>query len=205
MSEQKQTVIKTPVKTKVPLLIDGKEVPSDFLVFPDLNEDHAAIGLGNWEKMSPTPIRLHSECLTGDVFHSMRCDCYAQLQETIREFSQTGGIIVYLRQEGRGIGLVEKIKAYTLQDQGFDTYEANTKLGHPADARNYDDAIAILKALGVTEIILKSNNPLKVGALDEAGIKIVDRISTEKHTTKYNKGYLDTKIASGHIFESSET
>lgn len=197
MTSKKKTVI----KTKVPLFIDGQEILADFIVFPELKKDHAAIGFGNWESVSPLPIRLHSECLTGDVFHSMRCDCYAQLQETISEFSQTGGVILYLRQEGRGIGLIEKIKAYTLQDQGLNTYEANEKLGHPADARTYDDAIAMLKALDIKAVALKSNNPLKLDALTNGGIEVTARIATEKHDTEYNKGYLETKIEFGHLFD----
>lgn len=197
MPAQKQTVI----KTKVPLFIEGKEVMSDFIVFPDLKEEHAAVGFGDWENTSPLTIRLHSECLTGDVFHSMRCDCYAQLQETLQEFSDKSGLILYLRQEGRGIGLVEKLKAYQLQDQGLNTFEANKKLGHPADARTYDDAIFMLQALGIKSVILKSNNPTKVNALRSAGIEVTERVSTEKHETKYNKGYLETKIAFGHLFD----
>ena len=138
-------------------------------------------------------VRIHSECLTGDVFGSTRCDCGEQLATSLRYIEDNGGVLVYLRQEGRGIGLVNKMKAYNLQDQGMDTIVANHHLGFHADLRNYSEAISILKHLGVTRINLITNNPDKLDAFKESGITIENRIPILIDPRPENRTYLDTK------------
>ena len=155
-------------------------------------ESHIAMVLG--EVQDPTLLRIHSECRTGDVFHSARCDCGAQLHEAMRRVESEGsGIVVYLDgHEGRGIGLVNKIKAYALQDQGFDTVTANEALGLPVDARQWEDSIEILRDLEVNSVRLMSHNPLKEAALAAAGFQVVIE-ATETHLTAENRDYLSTK------------
>lgn len=139
-------------------------------------------------------VRLHSECLTGDVFGSKRCDCGAQLAESLKRIEQAGrGAVLYLRQEGRGIGLANKLKAYELQEQGLDTVEANLHLGLPADERNYGLAAAILRQEGVTTVNLMTNNPDKIQQLEQYGIKINHRVPLEIGLTQENEAYLKTK------------
>lgn len=138
-------------------------------------------------------VRVHSECMTGDVFGSVRCECGEQLQAVLERFAQNGGILIYLRQEGRGIGLVEKLRAYGLQDQGLDTFEANRALGHSDDERNYDVAAAILQDLGVQRIRLWTNNPDKAQGLREGGIDVVDCVSLEVPARPENRAYLQAK------------
>ena len=145
-------------------------------------------------------VRIHSECLTGDVFGSTRCDCGEQLATSLRYIEDHGGVLVYLRQEGRGIGLVNKMKAYNLQDQGMDTIVANHHLGFHADLRNYTEAIAILKQLGISKINLITNNPDKLDAFHESGITIENRIPILIDPRPENRTYLDTKKnALGHF------
>lgn len=145
-------------------------------------------------------VRIHSECLTGDVFGSTRCDCGEQLATSLRFIEDNGGVLVYLRQEGRGIGLVNKMKAYNLQDQGMDTIVANHHLGFHADLRNYSEAISILKHLGITRINLITNNPDKLDAFKESGISIENRIPILIDPRPENRTYLDTKKnALGHL------
>jgi 3,4-dihydroxy 2-butanone 4-phosphate synthase/GTP cyclohydrolase II len=145
-------------------------------------------------------VRIHSECLTGDVFGSTRCDCGEQLATSLRYIEVHGGVLVYLRQEGRGIGLVNKMKAYNLQDQGMDTIVANHHLGFHADLRNYSEAISILKHLGITRINLITNNPDKLDAFKESGITIEHRIPILIDPRPENRTYLDTKKnALGHL------
>ncbi|HET6398405.1 MAG TPA: GTP cyclohydrolase II [Candidatus Thermoplasmatota archaeon] len=145
--------------------------------------------------------RIHSECLTGDIFRSLRCDCGPQLEESLRQIAREGrGLVVYLRQEGRDIGLTNKILAYELQEQGLDTVEANLQLGHPSDARTYDAARDILKDLGVASLRLLTNNPEKLRSLEELGFPIVERVSIELPPTDENKEYLATKKGKmGHM------
>jgi len=138
-------------------------------------------------------VRIHSECLTGDVFGSTRCDCGEQLATSLRYIEDNGGVLVYLRQEGRGIGLVNKMKAYNLQDQGMDTIVANHHLGFHADLRNYSEAISILKHLGILRINLITNNPDKLDAFKESGITIENRIPILIDPRPENRTYLDTK------------
>lgn len=147
-------------------------------------------------------VRLHSECMTGDIFHSVRCDCGEQLDFALRKVSEEGGAVLYLRQEGRGIGLVNKLKAYNLQDEGLDTAQANVKLGFSEDERNYDDAIFILKDLGIKSIRLMTNNPLKLEALEAAGIKIIERVPIVIASRLENEKYLKTKSQQmGHLLD----
>jgi GTP cyclohydrolase II len=145
------------------------------------------------EKRQPVLLRIHSECMTGDVFHSNRCDCGEQLEIAMQQASKQGGIVIYLRQEGRGIGLINKLKAYQLQDKGFNTADANTHLGFEADARNYQDAVAILKDLNIDKINLLTNNPLKIKALEESGITVSNRLPILVKPKTENSFYLKTK------------
>lgn len=155
------------------------------------------------ESPNPPPlIRIHSECLTGESLGSLRCDCGFQLQESLRKIQQEGrGVLVYLRQEGRGIGLMNKLKAYELQDQGFDTLDANIMLGHPADGRTYQQGTAILKSLGIDRCRLLTNNPDKWRALREAGIEVTERVAIEKRPDCHSRSYINTKIQRfGHLY-----
>lgn len=184
------------------------KLPSSFgefriVVYRDIptGKEHAAIVKGDVSGDDPVLVRIHSECLTGDIFASKRCDCGAQLAESMRRIEQEGrGLVLYLRQEGRDIGLTNKILAYELQEQGLDTVEANLQLGHPVDARTYEAAKDILDDLGVQRIRLLTNNPTKVEALQELGFNCVERIPLEVAANPYNQGYLDTKRKKmGHL------
>jgi GTP cyclohydrolase II len=148
-------------------------------------------------------VRVHSQCLTGDVLGSLRCDCQAQLELSLKKIGQAGsGILLYLPQEGRGIGLMNKLRAYQLQDGGMDTVEANETLGFAADARDYDFSAQILKKLGATKIRLLSNNPEKVRQLESSGIRVVQRIPCQPRISKISRAYLQTKKSKmGHILE----
>lgn len=147
-------------------------------------------------------VRVHSECLTGDVFHSTRCDCNQQLNRALKMISEEGGVVLYLRQEGRGIGLLNKIKAYALQDKGMDTVEANEKLGFKADARDYTVGVQILADLGIKRMKLITNNPKKIEGLEKYGIKIVERVPLITKPTTTNKKYLEAKKEKlGHDLE----
>lgn len=152
---------------------------------------------------SPPLVRIHSQCTTGDVFHSLRCDCHDQLHLALRVIAEQGsGILLYEHQEGRGIGLMEKLRAYALQDQGLDTIEANLKLGHPVDARDYQLPIAILHFLKIPAIRLMTNNPEKVNAVLASGIELVDRVSAEVPSSPYSADYLAIKRNKlGHFWE----
>jgi 3,4-dihydroxy 2-butanone 4-phosphate synthase/GTP cyclohydrolase II len=144
-------------------------------------------------------VRVHSECMTGDVFGSTRCDCGQQLDLSLAQIGAEGGCLIYLRQEGRGIGLVEKLKAYNLQDEGMDTIEANEALGHQADARSFDVAAEILRSLGMLEVRLLTNNPQKVKELEENGIRVEKREPVVIAPVKENEAYLAVKKAAmGH-------
>ncbi len=146
-------------------------------------------------------VRIHSECITGDVFGSCRCDCGIQLEHSLAQISVEGGVLIYLRQEGRGIGLSNKLKAYSLQEQGLDTVEANVHLGLPVDNRDYAVAYQILKYLGIDVVRLLTNNPKKIAALDEYGIKVSERIPLIAEQTPDNQAYLKTKQDKlGHLF-----
>lgn len=139
-------------------------------------------------------VRVHSQCLTGDVFTSQRCDCRAQLEYSLRKIAkEPAGVVLYLPQEGRGIGLINKLKAYELQDQGLDTVEANRRLGFAADSRDYDFAASALKAMGIRQVRLLSNNPDKVEQLERGGIRVVERIPCRPRTSRHSRTYLLTK------------
>jgi len=163
--------------------------------------EHIALTIGEWTEDEPVLVRIHSECLTGDVFGSMRCDCGEQIDLALQQISQEGnGIFLYMRQEGRGIGLHNKIKAYSLQDQGLDTVEANETLGFEPDLRHYGVGAQILRDLGVRKLNLLTNNPKKVAGLSGFDLEIVDRIPVEAEVTDENRTYMTTKKARmGHI------
>jgi GTP cyclohydrolase II len=152
---------------------------------------------------APPLVRIHSQCLTGDVFGSLRCDCRLQLEMALKKIAEEGaGILLYEQQEGRGIGIMAKLKAYELQDQGLDTVEANQKLGFAADCRDYDLAAGALKLLGVSRVRLMTNNPDKVAALEAAGIAVTERVSAEVENQESFERYLRTKQEKmGHIFD----
>jgi GTP cyclohydrolase II len=167
-----------------------------------LGSEHLVLRMG--DVAGPPPlVRLHSECLTGDVFGSVRCDCGEQLQVALRFIADEGrGLLVYLRQEGRGIGLGNKIRAYALQDKGMDTVEANLHLGFPADGRSYVDAASILKDQGCHAVRLLTNNPHKLEGLKEGGIRVVERVSYDIPPRAENHAYLQTKASKlGHLLQ----
>ncbi|NOI28058.1 GTP cyclohydrolase [Vibrio coralliilyticus] len=178
----------------------NSDIEAELLSFKGLKTDkeHVAIIFKQADKTQSSPlVRLHSECLTGDVFHSSRCDCGEQLDETINKMGESGGIILYLRQEGRGIGLYNKIDAYKLQSEGLNTYEANNHLGFGDDLRDFTEAAQMLKALNVNKIRLITNNPKKIRELKEHGIEIEDTVNTSAHIKDGNEGYLKAKVSHG--------
>ncbi len=154
---------------------------------------HMAIIAKNTDFSKPINVRFHSECITGEVFHSKKCECGQQLDKAMQFTQENGGIIVYLRQEGRNIGIINKLKAYALQEQGFDTVEANLKLGLPADDRNFDIAIEILNILKVKEVNLLTNNPTKLQFVIDSNIILNKRIPLQMGSTKESKNYLKVK------------
>jgi GTP cyclohydrolase II len=166
----------------------------------DDGQDHVALLVGAFGGKPPL-VRLHSECLTGDVFGSLKCDCGPQLKEALRLIGQAGGgVLLYLRQEGRGIGLANKLRAYALQDRGLDTVDANLRLGFADDERDYAHAAAILRALGIDEVRLLTNNPNKGAALEAEGIKVAERVAHHMPANPHNADYLAVKRAkSGHL------
>jgi GTP cyclohydrolase II len=193
-------------RVTVPLrFADGYATTAQVLTFDGLidAQEHLALGLGDWQRAlrratagGPAPlVRPHSECLTGDVFGSQRCDCGPQLREAAERITETGGLLLYLRQEGRGIGLYAKLDAYALQEAGMDTYEANVALGRGEDERDYAVAAQMLFALGVDRIRLLSNNPDKADQLDAYGIGVTERIPTGVHVSPSNVRYLKTKAS----------
>jgi GTP cyclohydrolase II len=154
---------------------------------------HLALVAEGFDPSKPVPVRIHSECMTGDVFGSRRCDCGEQLEQSLRIVAERGGVLIYLRQEGRGIGLINKLKAYNLQDLGLNTAEANTHLGFDVDARQYDCAIFILQDLGISAVELITNNPDKVEALRRSPIAVTGRIPIEIPANDSSRDYLQTK------------
>jgi GTP cyclohydrolase II len=188
---------------RVPLQFhDGYEAVAQLFSFTGLvdEKEHVALGFGDYcnpcGDRAPL-VRMHSECLTGDVFGSQRCDCGPQLRESVAEISAVGGYVLYLRQEGRGIGLYDKIDAYALQDQGLDTFAANRALGRGNDERNYTVAAQMLGALGVTRVQLLSNNPDKIEQLERFGIEVVRQVPTGVHMSDENHAYLTAKVNLG--------
>lgn len=167
------------------------------------SEEYVVLFKGEMDRQTPTLVRIHSQCLTGDVFGSTKCDCGQQLHATLRMIQEEGrGAIVYQQQEGRGIGILNKIRAYALQDEGADTVEANEQLGLAVDLRDYRQCAEILFDLGLCKVKVISNNPLKLQALEEAGLKIVERVSIEVDSTENAADYLRTKKEKlGHLLE----
>ncbi|MFJ4687466.1 GTP cyclohydrolase II [Streptomyces sp. NPDC088789] len=189
-------------RVRVPLRFgDGYEVAAELVTFHGLvdGREHLAMVLGTPAPDAPPLVRLHSECLTGDVFGSARCDCGPQLREAVERIAERGGVLLYLRQEGRGIGLYNKLDAYALQDQGLDTYEANAALDLPEDARDYTAAAQMLDTLGVTGLDLLSNNPDKAEQLRALGVTVHERVPTGVFPTAHNVRYLRAKVLrTGH-------
>ncbi|NLK85408.1 MAG: GTP cyclohydrolase II [Aeromonadales bacterium] len=168
--------------------------------------DHAVIFIGDLRDGKPVLCRIHSECLTGDVFGSLRCDCGFQLAAALEAIQKEGrGALLYMRQEGRGIGLFNKIRAYKLQDNGADTVDANVQLGFPADARRYEACAQIMKNMGFDEVVLMTNNPDKIKDIEAHGIKVTDRRAIEYGRNTFNEGYLDTKEKRmGHLLHHQD-
>jgi GTP cyclohydrolase II len=164
-------------------------------------KEHTALIRGEVIGKDEVPVRIHSECHTGDVFGSLKCDCRDQLEASLGYIaSQPFGVLIYLKQEGRGIGLLNKIKAYHLQDQGLDTIEANVSLGFPSDLREYSDAAKIISMLGIKSVALLTNNPEKIEGLEKEGIIVVQRIPLHATPNNHNKRYLATKMEKmGHL------
>ena len=176
------------------------------IIFRDRRDgsEHVALVIGDVEGQEAVPVRIHSECLTGEVFGSLKCDCRQQLERAMEMMSQSRcGVILYLRQEGRGIGLGNKIKAYALQAKGMDTYEANRELGFADDLRRYDVAAEALRMLGVLSVELVTNNPLKIAGLVDEGIPVRRRIPARATDNPHNRDYLKAKRdRSGHLIEA---
>lgn len=191
-------------RVRVPMRFgDGYSTTADVVTFDGLADgrEHLLLGLGDWRSAlersadggAAPLVRPHSECLTGDVFGSERCDCGPQLREAVERIAEEGGFLLYLRQEGRGIGLYAKLDAYALQDSGLDTYEANVALGRGEDERDYTVAAQMLQALGADRIRLLSNNPDKAAQLAGLGIEVVEQVRTGVHETTANHRYLEAK------------
>jgi 3,4-dihydroxy 2-butanone 4-phosphate synthase/GTP cyclohydrolase II len=165
------------------------------------DEEFVCVYKGELDENIPTPVRIHSQCLTGDVFHSTKCDCGLQLQRAMETIEKEGrGVVVYQQQEGRGIGIINKIRAYALQDEGADTIEANTLLGLEVDLREYAQCVEILKDLGVRKVKAMSNNPEKLQAMRDGGLEIVERVPIEFKPSKNTQKYLSVKkFQMGHL------
>lgn len=197
-------------------LSDGYTTQARVYTFNGLvdEREHLALGLGDRAtagrpaKVSGSPplVRLHSECLTGDAFGSQRCDCGPQLREAVERIADAGGYLLYLRQEGRGIGLYSKLDAYALQDAGLDTYEANLALGHAEDERDYTVAAQMLNALGLWRVVLLSNNPDKAAQLSSLGVSVVEQVPTGVHLSDANAAYLASKVRrAAHTLDLSQS
>jgi len=189
---QKETLIKEEVRVKMPT----KHGNFDLIAFSqiDTNDVHLALKKGDWEEGEPVLVRVHSSCFTGDILHSLRCDCGEQLQRAMEMVEEEGkGLVLYMKQEGRGIGLLNKLKAYKLQEEGHDTVEANLMLGFDMDLRDYGVGAQILRALKVTKLRLMTNNPKKRSGLKGYGLEVVENVPIEMCANPYNEFYLKTK------------
>jgi GTP cyclohydrolase II len=191
-----------PVERVASTTLPTKYGPFQLFVYADAEgKEHAALTVGAIADGRPALARIHSECLTGDVFGSHRCDCGEQLELTLASLQAEGrGVLIYLRQEGRGIGLANKIRAYALQDEGLDTVDANRALGLPDDMRDYRAAAEILRDLGVAAVALVTNNPLKIDGLEAHGVRVVERRASLVPPNSHNGPYLTTKrVRMGHL------
>ena len=209
MATKSQTKTK-PAKKRALKHIAHADLPSrwgDFTIhgFTGNGPQEEAVALvrGNLKGKIAPLVRVHSQCLTGDVLNSLRCDCRAQLELSLKKIGEaSSGVLLYLPQEGRGIGLMNKLRAYQLQDQGMDTVEANEALGFASDAREYEFPAEILKALGAKKIRLLSNNPEKVRQLEESGVTVVQRVPCQPRVSKISRKYLETKKSKmGHLLK----
>lgn len=198
---EKERLVKREVETKL---------PTEYGVFNAIvysnevdQKEHVALVKGKLDTTQPVLVRVHSECLTGDVFHSRRCDCGPQLEAALKQIDEAGsGVLLYMRQEGRGIGLVNKLKAYALQEQGYDTVEANNKLGFAADLRDYGIGAQILKDLGITQMKLLTNNPKKIKGIEGYGLEVVERMPIQMVANEDNLQYMQTKKQKmGHLLK----
>lgn len=172
--------------------------------YKDGCQEHLAILSENFQDLEIPNVRIHSECLTGDALGSLKCDCNNQLHLALEYISKNGGLVIYHRQEGRNIGLVNKINAYNLQDQGFNTVEANNRLGFADDERDYTPIAFILKDLGVKKVNLITNNPKKIEFINSIGIEVINRIKAITPTNTYNEKYIQTKQEKlGHLFDDT--
>lgn len=190
--EKNENKIEPVATSTIPIKNHGNFVMTVFAGSLD-GAEHFALVKALTEANQIPLVRIHSECVTGDVFGSAKCDCGAQLDESLSLIGSQGGVIIYLRQEGRGIGLANKLKAYALQEKGFDTVEANEQLGLPVDNRDYEAAYQILNYLDIHAIRLLTNNPSKVSALEQYGIQVTERIPLKIEPTLHNRSYLSTK------------
>ncbi len=190
----------TPVSTTLPTQYGNFRI----MAFPRFADDpmpHMAMVSEGFVPEKVTLVRMHSECITGDLFGSKRCDCGQQLQLALQLAAKEGGVVLYLRQEGRGIGIINKLKAYNLQDAGMDTIDANIHLGLEVDARQYDTALAILQSLGIKAIRLLTNNPEKINAIESSPIDLIERVPLVIPAEPENQSYLNTKEKlMGHLF-----
>ncbi len=197
-------MIKTQAEANVPTEYGNFRM----IAFSDNEKDwmpHIALIAENTDFSKPVNVRFHSECITGEVFHSKKCECGQQLNSAMKYVHENGGIIVYLRQEGRNIGIINKLKAYALQEQGLDTVQANLQLGLPADDRDFEVAIEILKLLEVKNINLITNNPDKIKFVENSEIILNSRIPLQMRATKESKEYLETKKSYfGHLLEDEK-
>jgi GTP cyclohydrolase II len=200
MTAERRSTVTLAARARLP--IEGLDADAQVAVFRAAEDgsEHAAVIVGAPGGHAPL-VRLHSECLTGDVFGSLKCDCGPQLRQALRLIETAGaGVLLYLRDEGRGIGLANKIRAYQLQDRGLDTVDANRRLGFADDARDYSLAAAMLRALGISEVRLLTNNPAKVAGLEDAGVRVVERVRHHMPANPHNADYLAVKRRrSGHL------
>lgn len=189
-------------------LVAQANLPTEFGIFkiigfehPETHKEHVALVLGDVTNDEPVLARIHSECLTGDALHSLKCDCGFQLQAALKQISEAGrGVLIYHRAEGRGIGLINKIRAYALQDQGMDTIEANLALGFKEDERDFSVCAEMFELLGIKAIRLLTNNPEKINTMKQAGINVVERVPLNVGENRYNTGYLTVKAEKmGHM------